>query len=90
MASDINALNNEMKEARVRIFVGGLHPAIEAKSLQIQNNGEVLIIDGPYLEANKHVGGFWILEVADLNAALIWGGKAAVACRAQVEARQFH
>jgi hypothetical protein len=49
----------------------------------------VLITDGPYLEAKEHVGGFWILEVVDLDEALAWGRKAAVACRTPVEVRAF-
>jgi hypothetical protein len=49
----------------------------------------VLVTDGPYLEAKEHVGGFWILKAADLDEALAWGRKAAVACRAPVEVRAF-
>jgi hypothetical protein len=49
----------------------------------------VLLTDGPYLESKEHIGGFWILEAADLDEALAWGRKAAVACRAPVEVRPF-
>jgi hypothetical protein len=49
----------------------------------------VLITDGPYLETKEHVGGFWLLEAADLDEALAWGRKAAIACRAPVEVRAF-
>ena len=87
---DIDALNNEMKAAGVRVFVGGLHPARSAKSLRAKSNGEVLITDGPYLETKEHVGGFWVLNAANLEEALAWGRKAAVACRAPVEVRPFH
>ena len=45
--------------------------------------------DGPYLEAKEHVGGFWILDAADMDEALAWGHKAAIACRASVEVREF-
>jgi len=91
MHRHIDALNDEMKAAGVRIFVGGLqHPASSAKSLRAQPDGEVLITDGPYLETKEHVGGFWVLEAADLDEALAWGRKAAVACRAPVEVRQFN
>ncbi len=90
MSRDIDALNDEMKAAGVRIFVGGLHPASSAKSLRLQPNGEVLITDGPYLETKELVGGFWVLEAADLDEALAWGRKAAIACRAPVEVRPFH
>ncbi len=87
---DIDALNAEMQVAGVRIFVGGLHPASSARSLRAQPDGQVHITNGPYLENSEHVGGFWVLEVADLDEALAWGRKAAVACRAPVEVRPFH
>jgi len=90
MHRDIDALNDEMTAAGVRIFVGGLCPPISAKSLRAQRNGKVLVTDGPYLETKEHVGGFWVLEAADLDEALAWGRKAAVACRAAVEVRPFH
>src|SRR5579864_5502506 len=87
MSRDIQALNREMVAAGVRVFVGGLSPARRAKSLRAQSNGKVLITDGPYLETKEHIGGFWILEAAELDEALAWGRKAAVACRAPVEVR---
>ncbi|HWY23429.1 MAG TPA: YciI family protein [Nevskia sp.] len=90
MHRDIDVLNDEMVAAGIRIFVGGLHPASRAKSLRLQPGGRVHITDGPYLETKEHVGGFWVLEAADLDQALAWGRKAAVACRAPVEVRQFH
>ncbi len=49
MSRDIDALNDEMVAAGVRIFVGGLLPARSAKSLRAQPDGNVLISDGPYL-----------------------------------------
>ena len=90
MARDIDALNEEMVAAGVRIFVGGLQPASSAKSMRAQSDGDVVIANGPYLEAKEHVGGFWVLEAADMDEALAWGRKAAVACRAPVEVRPFH
>jgi hypothetical protein len=89
MVRDIDMLNEEMDAAGVRIFAGGLSPASSAKSLRAQLDGKVLITDGPYMETKEHVGGFWLLEASDLNEALAWGRKAAVACRAPVEVRAF-
>ncbi|MFY9233641.1 MAG: YciI family protein [Fimbriimonadaceae bacterium] len=66
-----------MVAAGVRVFVGGLHPASSARSLSAGPDGEVLITDGPYLQTNEHVGGFWVPEAADLEEALEWGRKAA-------------
>lgn len=90
MHRDIDALNDEMVAAGVRIFVGGLHPAANAKSLVAGEGGEVLVTDGPYLETKEHIGGFWVLEAASMEEAEEWGRKAVLACRAPVEVRQFH
>jgi hypothetical protein len=61
-AREIHALNKEMIAAGVRKFACGLG---SAKSLRGQSDGGVLITDGPYLETNEHIDGFWILECAD-------------------------
>lgn len=90
MRQDIDDLNDEMVAAGVRKFVGGLHPAREAKSLVAQPDGQVQTTNGPYLKTTEHVGGFWVLEVASEDEALQWGRKAAIACRAPVEVRRFH
>jgi len=90
MSRDIDVLNDEMIAAGIRIFVGGLRPPGSARSLRVRPGGEVLIADGPYLEAGEHVGGFWVLEAGDMDEALAWGRKAAIACRAPVEVRPFH
>jgi hypothetical protein len=89
MRRDISALNVEMMAAGVRVFAGGLRSASSAKSLRAQPDGKVLTTDGPYLETKEHIGGFWILEAADMDEALAWGRKAAVACRAPAEVRPF-
>jgi hypothetical protein len=89
MQREIHALNREMIAADVRIFAGGLSAASKAKSLRARPDGKVLITDGPYLETKEHIGGFWILKAADLDEALAWGRKAAVACRAPVEVREL-
>lgn len=85
----IDLLNDEMVAAGVRIFVGGLSSASSARSLRAQPNGQLLVTDGPYSETTEHVLGFWVLKAADLNEALEWGRKAAIACRASVEVRPF-
>ncbi|PPD56281.1 MAG: hypothetical protein CTY10_05010 [Methylotenera sp.] len=90
MSQDIDTLNDEMVTAGLIIFVGGLRPISSAKSLRLQNNGEVLVSDGLYLNTTEHVGGFWVLEVVNLEEALAWARKAAIACRASVEVRPFH
>jgi hypothetical protein len=83
---EIHALNREMIAAGVRKFAGGLGPA---STLRPQPKGEVLLTDGPYLETKEHIGGFWILECADLDEALAWVRKCAKACRAPMEVQEI-
>ena len=90
MGREIDVLNEQMEAAGVRVFAGGLQPESSARSLRLQPAGKVLITDGPYAEAKEHIGGFWVLKASDLDEALAWGRKAAVACRASVEVRPFH
>lgn len=83
----INALNREMDAAGVTKFAGGLSPVI--KSLRKQPDGTVLITDGPYLETKEHIGGFAILETADLDEAVKWQHKASVVCCGSGEVREI-
>ena len=83
----IHALNREMIAAGVRKFAGGLSP--KTTTLRAQPNGELLVTDGPYLEAKEHVGGLWILECADINEAVALARKGAKACRFAVEVREI-
>lgn|SRR5512144_2792273 len=84
---DIHTLSEEMDAAGIRLFAGGLEPARKAKTLRKQANGEVIVTDGPYLETKEHIGGFSIVEAADMDEALAWARKTAVACRVPVEVR---
>jgi hypothetical protein len=83
---DIHALNKEMVAAGVRVYACGLG---KTKSLRLQPDGGVLITDGPYLETKEHVGGFWILETADMDQAVAWARKGIVATRGQGEVREI-
>ena len=89
MHREIDELNDEMVAAGARVFVGGLQPVGRARSLRLQADGEVAAADGPYLATKEHMGGFWVLEAADMDVAQEWGRKAAIACRAPVEVRPF-
>ncbi|MBS1718301.1 MAG: hypothetical protein JSS72_11275 [Armatimonadetes bacterium] len=90
MHREIDELNEEMEAAGVRLFAGGLQPPATAKSVRAQPDGTFLVTNGTHLDTKEVVGGFWILECANMDEALTWGRKAAVACRAPVEVRPFH
>ena len=80
MIEEIHALNREMIAAGVRKFACGISAASNAKTLRKQSDGEVLVTDGPYTETKEHMGGFWILECADMNEALAWAKKGVIVC----------
>jgi hypothetical protein len=85
---DLAGLQQEMKDAGVWVFDGGLHPPSTATVVRVQG-GEVLMSDGPYAEGKEHVGGLCIIEAPDLDSALEWGGKLARATTLPVEVRPF-
>lgn len=76
MMEEIHALNREMIAAGVRKFACGITPPASAKTLRKQPDGTVLVTDGAYTETKEHIGGFWILEAADMDAALAWARRA--------------
>jgi len=86
---DISALNVEMRAAGVVVFVGGLRPASDAVSVRVKSDGKVLVTDGPYTETKEHMGGFWILECANMDEALAWAKKGAIACDVAGEVREL-
>ena len=84
----VDVFNAEVKAAGAWVFGGGLHPASSATVVRAES-GDPTIIDGPYLETKEQLGGFWILEAEDLDAALALATKASAACQGAVEVRPF-
>src|SRR6185436_6705331 len=89
MMEEIHALNREMIAAGVRKFACGISPAANAKTVRKQPDGTVLVTDGPYTETKEHIGGFWILEAANMDEALAWAKKGAIACDVPGEVREL-
>ncbi len=85
---DTAALNTEIQEAGAWVFAGGLHPPSTATVVR-NNDGNVVTTDGPFAETKEQLGGFWVIEAADLDAALDWAARASKACRQPVEVRPF-
>jgi hypothetical protein len=86
-AEEIHALNREMDAAGVTKFACGLQPPSGTKSLRYQPDGTVSVTDGPYTEAKEYMGGFSVIEAADLDKAVEWARKGARICRASGEVR---
>ena len=84
----VDAFNAELKSAGAWVFAGGLHPATTATVVRSQG-GQVITTDGPFAETKEQLGGFWVIKVADLDAALDYAARASEACRNPVEVRPF-
>lgn len=86
--ADTGVFNDEIKASGHWVFAGGLeHPST---ATQVDNsNGKNIVTDGPYLEAKEHLGGFWVIEAADLDEALAIAARGSLACRNVVEVRPF-
>ncbi len=85
---DLDAINQEIKDAGGWVFTGGLHPASTATVVRCQD-GDLLTTDGPFAEGKEHVGGFWIINADDLDAALGWARKITMATTLPIEVRPF-
>ena len=83
-----SALNEEMVAAGTWLFAGGLHDTSSATVVRA-DTGAVSMTDGPYAETKEQMAGFWIIEAADLDAALEWAGRATTACERPIEVRPF-
>ena len=88
MYRDVDAFNEKVRAAGAWVFAGGLHPADTATVVRARDD-EVITTDGPFSEAKEQLGGFWVIEAPDLDAALTWAGEASVACQGPVEVRPF-
>jgi hypothetical protein len=91
--SNLAALNKEMREAGVWVFSGGLEAPSTATVVQLQGalgGSDVLTTDGPFAEAKEYLGGFTIIEAADLDEALRWGNRLTAATTLPIEVRPFH
>jgi hypothetical protein len=88
MYRDVDALNRKMMDRGVWVFGGGLHEPSTATVVRAED-GQVVMTDGPFVEAKEHLGGFWVIEAPHLDAALAWATEASAACQGPVEVRPF-
>jgi hypothetical protein len=82
------AFNDELRESGSWVFAGGLHAPSTATVVD-GTGGEVVTTDGPYSEAKEQIGGFWVVEAPDLDAAIDLAARGSKACRGKVEVRPF-
>lgn len=83
---DLLRINDEIRAAGSWVFTAGLKPP-ESATVVRREGERMLITDGPYAEAAEHLGGFWIVDVEDLDAALAWAERIVEATSLPIEVR---
>lgn len=84
----LGTLEQEMKSTGAWVFSGRLHEPDTATVVRV-SGGEVLTTDGPFAESKEHLGGFYVIEAEDLDAALAWASKVTEAIKTPIEVRPF-
>jgi hypothetical protein len=85
---DVRAVEDEMRDAGVWVFSGGLHAPSTATVLNPRSDA-MPMTDGPYVEGKEHIGGVVIITASSLDDALAWGRKVASATTLPIEVRPF-
>ena len=88
MYKDVDAFNQEVKAAGQWVFGGGLHDKNSATVVDATGS-EAIVTDGLFAESKEYLGGFWVIEVPDLDAAKKIAAAASKACDGKVEVRPF-
>lgn len=88
LMAQVDRFNEELRQSGSWVFAGGLEPAQTATVVRASGTTTAMT-DGPFAETKEVMGGFWVIEAADLDAALEWARRAATACEGPVEVRPF-
>ncbi|TFV65555.1 UNVERIFIED_ORG: hypothetical protein E4P37_09650 [Bacillus sp. AZ43] len=82
------AFIEELTGSGALVFAGGLHPPSTA--VTVDHTGDaVALTDGPYTQAPEYLGGLWVIDAPDQEAAVAWAAKASKALGARIEVRAF-
>ncbi len=84
----VAVLEDEMRSADALVYSGRLSEPDQARVVR-PSKGRVRTTDGPFAETKEHLGGFYIIDAADLDAALRWASKVTLAIDTPIEVRPF-
>lgn len=88
MYAAVDVFNKELQDSGAWVFAGGLHP-IDSATVVDGRGAAPITTDGPFLETKEYLGGFWVVQADDLDAALDIARRGSAACRGPVEVRPF-
>jgi hypothetical protein len=80
------AYTEALRDAKVLVASNRLRPTSAATSLRT-SNGQIKVLDGPFAETKEQLGGYYLIDVPDLDAALSWAKRCPAARYGTVEVR---
>jgi len=86
MMAAVDRFNTALNEAGAFVHAGGLHPPSTAITVDATGT-ETTRTPGPFVEATEYVGGFWIIDAPDEDAALAWAEQCSAALHSRIEVR---
>jgi hypothetical protein len=86
MMAAYTAYTEAMKKAGVHVGSDRLRPSTSASAVRVAN-GKTQVLDGPYAETKEQLGGYYMIEVPDLDAALSWAARCPGAAHGTIEVR---
>ena len=84
----VDRFNQKVRDEGAWVFAGGLMPIAQATTVDATGDTPI-VTDGPFAETKEYLGGFWVIQAPDLDAALAWAKEGSAACRGKVEVRPF-
>jgi hypothetical protein len=88
MFADVAAFNERLQSHGAWVFAGGLQGPDDAAVVEVRG-GETVVTDGRFAGGDVFLGGFWVIEAPDKEAAVELAARGSAACRAPVEVRPF-
>jgi hypothetical protein len=86
MSAPYVAYTKALKEAGVLCGGDRLHPASTATTVRV-SKGQTEVLNGPYAETREQLGGYYLIDVPDLDAALSWAARCPGASQGTLEVR---
>ncbi len=88
IVADVTEIHRQLQAEGSWVFGGGLHHPSTA-TVVTSKDGSTVTTDGPFIDSKEVIGGFSIIDVADLNAALKWAERTSQATGCPIEVRPF-
>jgi hypothetical protein len=86
LMGDYQAFTQELKAAGAHLASQRLRPVASARTVRVRK-GEGLVSDGPFAETKEQLGGFYLIDVNDLDEAIAWAAKMPSAKHGSIEVR---